>query len=251
MNLVVAGLLLCLMSVSVNFVRSTAPWVLMRVMSDEVLLSQLAIMPDDALVDGWAELERRKIPAARLDDLARSLLQKKSRDGYLSSPAEKVLFEAAMSPTAAPELSRRYFGSLLRAEVSLPTTATDGDTLTVKALAEFRGRAMVLSDEPRVVVLSALFIGDDPEPVKTWDWDVLADVADLQKRKLEFVIKEAEAGKLQVRQRFWLAVGPAGDEPVGWSNGLPQLPVMLGIKDQFEHRVEVIVEPKVKRPAPR
>lgn len=249
--LVVLGMLLWILAGMAVVVPAASPSVMLRIMPSSALLAQLGTLPDSTLVEAWAELDRRRIPAKKLEELAEALLKKQARDGYLSSPAERVLFEAAMVAPANSALSQQYFMLSLRADLEAPLSELAGGTVTVSAPARFAGRAMVLNNQPRVVVLSALYVGDDPEPVDTWEWDVRPDVARVQERTFVHRIEEVAVGRLRLRQKFWLVVGPGGQGIVTWSKGEPVLPGTLQIKDQIEATREVMVTRPPKSPEPR
>ena len=129
--LVVLGMFLWFLVVMAVVVPAASPSVMLRIMPNSALLSQLATLPDSTLVEAWAELDRRRIPAKKLEELAEALLKKQGRDGYLSSPAERVLFEAAMAALANSALSQQYFMLCLRADLEAPLSELEGGTVAV------------------------------------------------------------------------------------------------------------------------
>ena len=64
-------------------------------------------------------------------------------------------------------------------------------------------------------------------------------------------IEQVAVGRLRLRQKFWLVVGPGGQGNVTWSKGEPVLPGTLQIKDQIEATREVTVTRPTKSPEPR
>lgn len=241
---VLLGFALCLLALAGSVVHSVAPWVYLRLLPDRVLLAQVVALPDDATVDLWPEITRRKLPKATMDALADPLLKKKARDGYLSLAAESLVFDAMMRPSAPPASAARYFSSFLSARVEASARIEIGKEIALATRAVFRGRRLTSGAVPRVVVLSALYLGDDPEPVRTWDWEVDPETSTAQERPMDHRLSPHEPGLVRLRQAFWLAIGPPSAEPIAWKDGQPVLPVALSIKDHFEEVREVVVAPK-------
>lgn len=247
-ELVVLGVLLCLFALVGSTVQSVSPWVYLRMLPDRTLLAQIVALPDDSTIDLWIEAGRRKLPAAKLDAIAEALLKKKARDGYLSMPSEEVVFNAMMRPTAPPASVARYFASFLSAVVEAPRRVEAGREIAMTAAATFRGRRLTLGTLPRIVVISALYQDDKTVPIRTWTWEVDAESSQLQERAMDDRMTVDEPGTTRLRQEFWLAIGPAGSEPIPWENGVPApANAGLSIKDHFEEVREVIVEPKPKK----
>ena len=242
-SLVLLGLGLCVLALAGRAVRTAKPFIYLRFLPTRILCTQVSVLPDDSTAELWGEIARRKLPAATLDALAEPLLQKKARDGYLSLAAEMVVFDAMMRPTAPAASVARYFASFLSATLDAPTRTAQDQPVVHRARAEFRGHRLTLGAVPRVLVISALYAGDNPEPVQVWTWEVDPESSATQQRMMGGHLSAAEPGVLRLRQSFWLAVGPTNAGTVTWEHGQPVVPAVMTIKDQFDEVCTVQVDP--------
>lgn len=229
-------------------IRHTAPSILLSILPTDVLLQQLASFPDEDLVDQWAEFDQRRIPDARLDALAEALERKKQRDGFICRAAEQVIYGAMnrlAQPTAA---SKQYFSQILSAVAGAPEAIVLGDSFTLRADATFRGATIIAQPPPRVEVIAAAYIDDDPKPAQTWFWHARPD-SDPQERSFTLPVQPQTAGSHKARITFWLAIGGQDAGEVDFGEEGPILPQGMRIFNQFEvqRTVEVAV-PKPKLP---
>ncbi len=241
------GLALCLLALGASMVQSVSPWVYLRLLPQRMLLAQVTTLPDDATGEYWAEISRRGLPPSTLDTLAEPLLRKKARDGYLSRAAEIAVFDAMMRPGAPATLSATYFASFLKADLDTPASIEEGGQLLHKSVATFRGHPMTLGTVPRVIVISALYAGADPEPIHAWTWDVDPESTQALQRPMDFSLTPNEPGLLRLRQAFWLVIGSPNSDPISWENGQPQPPIGMSVKDHFEYVREVTITPRPKK----
>jgi hypothetical protein len=228
------GLCLCLLTLGAMLTSSVTPWVVLRLMPDRALLTQVTVLPDAAATGYWEELLRRNLPRATMDALAGPLLQKKARDGYLSTAAEAVVLAAMLSPGAPPALSDRYFASFVSQRTAVPSEVAPGTQIQVRTTATFRGGTLTSAPAPRVVVVSALYLDDAAEPLEHWEWEVDPAAAPVQERAMDATLESLERGTHRLRRVFWLVVSPGGEGPIRWAVGQPVLPVMMSVKNRFE-----------------
>ncbi len=242
------GAALLLLVAGTWFVRRTAPSILLSWLPSDVLLQQLASFPDEDLVDQWAELDQRKVPDAKLDTLADALQRKKQRDGFICRAAEQVIFGAMnrlAQPTAA---SKQYFSQILSAVANAPQSITIGDSFTLRADATFRGATIIAQPPPRIEVIVAAYVDDDPKAAQTWFWRATPD-SDPQQRSFNHLFQPETTGDHTARITFWLAIGGQNTGEVQFGSQGPVLPEGMRIYNQFEiQRTVTVQEPK---PPPR
>ena len=138
------------------------------------------------------------------------------------------------------------FASFVSARVQAPERVEEDAAVQLSTTAAFSGRRLTLGSVPRVLVISALYAGDDPEPVERWEWEVDPERVQGQERDMSHRFGGVTLGRLRLRQSFWLAVGSTGNEPVLWEAGQPVMPVTMTVKDQFQEVREVVVVPRPK-----
>jgi len=239
-----AGAALLVLVAGTWMVRRAAPGLILRWTPTDVLIQQIMAFPDDELSDHWREFDRREIPAAKLRELAPALMQKKARDGYLSRRSEEVVFLwASTSPTPA---AKQYYSQVVSAVMNAPESVEAGEQVALRTRTKFDGRSIVANPEPRVVVLSAIYIGGAAEAAETWVWPVTAGLGE-QARTLTHLVSAQKTGPLEVRQVFWLAIGGTGEEEVWVRSNGPVLPKGMRVFDQFEVARTIVVKEKPGR----
>jgi hypothetical protein len=243
------GAALLVLVIGTWLLKHMAPGVLLTWMPTNVLLQQLGNLPDDELSSHWTEFDQRRIPREKLEDLAQALMRKKVRDGYLSRPSQEAVFMWINSTTTpqAAALGRQFYSQVLSTEMKAPDTAELGEQIAVRTSSTFRGGTIVAQPEPRLEILTAIYIDGNPEPAQTWAWPVRA-ITDDQVRPFTHLFKPARAGTIEVKQKFWLMVGGQGEVTLG--AGGPILPPGMTILNEFEIGKSIDVQdPRKTAPA--
>lgn len=239
-----AGAVLCMLVAASLVVPAWLPSVMLRLTPNRLLLAQLASLPDRAATDQWAEFQRRRISDPELDSLAAALLRKKARDGELSLAGETVVFQAAIRPSAPALIADQYFAQLVSGDLSAPESAVAGRPVPVRARVAFTGSSSFNGIQPRIVVVSALYQGDEPEPKDRWVLSVGAEGWLGESRDLPATLELDMPGVVTLRQRFWLLIGPPGVGQVTWIGGQPIPPAGMTFRDTFEVVRDVRVFPE-------
>jgi len=228
-------------------IRQTAPSILLTWLPTDILLQQLASYPDEDLVDQWSEFDQRAIPIAKLDDLADALLRKKQRDRYLSRASEQVIY-GAMNRLAQPTLaSKQFYSQILSAVAQAPESIIRGDSFTLRTDATFRGTTIIAQPPPRVEVIAAAYIDEDPTPIQTWFWHANVDRDD-QERAFNQIFKPESTGPHTARIVFWLAIGGENAGEVEFGDNGPVLPQGMRVFNQFEVKRSVTVKEPASSP---
>jgi hypothetical protein len=240
---------LVLFSSGAALVRQVAPWLALELMPDNLLLDEVSSLPDAQVIEEWREVERRKLPTARLDALADPLLKKRARYGPLVPYAEGLLYAAMTRPGAAPSLVDHYFGALLSASLAVPDRIDEGERLEVRCVGHFRGQETNFVPAPDLLVLSSCVVAGDPDPPHHWEWPVTF-ATEHQSRLMQTWAQNLPPGPARVHQRFWLVTGPAATGLITWSGAQPVLPPGRAVIATYDIDATVEVVPTLKKTDP-
>lgn len=244
-QLIVAGAVCVLLALIIMGPMQFGGWG-KKIMPTNWLISEIASAPRGFTMHEWQELNTRTLTQAQLLTLAKGLVDKQLRKGYLSSDAENWMTAQIAAGALPDELVQRYYQQTLDVWIVAPERANVGENIELAIGTRYR---VVMTNNPKPVALvSGFFIGDETEPRGRQN----AGIAGISLGKVRYHIGDEDRGsgsgpvvtftptkpgQLRIRLELWLAHMPmpwAVPEIQWQANGTPATP---NGAVRMEHRV--------------